>query len=315
MSVARRAFLLRMKGVRAASQSNLLLGQTTDDDELQAARLLRNGLSVTCFAALEGFVKARTGEVCTWLAQQGLPYSQYPDTLHKAARQRAVKVLAALLQRDPELPEFTDTLVQLGDSWSRMNSGGAWILPHAALLWPQSNLKAGEAIAILQGLGVANNWPEVTQVVRAAGFSASPTDSAFNEIAARRNASAHDADYDTDIVLLRTVPDHLTAFAYGFDALISSAARAIPYGPVPVGMAAIGLTRLDQDPGSDTVWNQYQGSALRRDLPVTASLAGSISDVVLQIRPIMTNPTDVLVVRTWNGIEHTVTEWHTPGLV
>lgn len=315
MSVARVKFLERLAGIRVASQDNLLLGASANAAEQQAARLLRNGLSVTAFAVLEGFVKERTGEVATWLTQQTLPFSTYPTGLQHAVQDRGLLVLAALQRREPAGAEFKRTLIELGASWATSGGGGAWTFPHAALLWPASNLKAGEAISILNSFGVADKWAHLTKTAEEAGFNVRPTDTLFNEIAARRNASAHDSAYDADVLLLRSVPNHLLAFAYAFDALLSVGAKSIrAQAAVTAGASCVNLTRFDQSASNPQQWDEYRGSVLNTSvLQAATHTAADEQQLLVHLSPQYSSPRDVLCLRAWDGLEHQVTTWATPG--
>lgn len=315
MSTARQTFIEIMDGAYHASQQRLLLDSADAPvSESHAARLLRNGLAVTCFAVFEGFVRRRTAEIATWLTSQSVPYSSYPPGLQTAPVQRGVNVLAALLRRDSSNLEAQQAIVELGEAWSRMRGGGGWRLPHAAILWPGSNLNAGEALQILSSFGVAGDWEDIVGVAEAAGFANLPTKQLFNEIADRRHNSAHDASYDADILLLRATPSNLTAFAFAFDALISHAARAIARGgPVSRGRAALTLTRLDEIQ-SGTGWEQYSGPITRKPIPPVKVHATTLQAALTQCRGVLLADTDVLMVRNWDGTKYTPKMWYTMGV-
>lgn len=316
MSIARQKFLEAMDGAYFASQHRLLLDPAgASHDEVQAARLLRNGLAVTSFAAFEGFVRERTAEIAAWLTSQSVPFSVYPAGLQSAPLHRGVSFLSASLKRDPSSPEVQQAIVELGEAWSRMGTGGGWRLPHAALMWPGSNLSAGEALSILDSFGVASNWQDIAGVAEAAGFSRLPTKQLFDEIAGRRNDSAHNASYDADILLLRATPAHLTAFAFALDVLISHAARAIArHDAVKKGRASMSLTRLDQDQ-SGTAWEQHAGPvSIKNPTSPTLTHSSDLQSAVAACSSSLSSTTDILLVRKWNGIEHLPLTWYTVGV-
>lgn len=316
MSAARQTFIEIMDGAYHASQQKLLLDPAgAPVHETNAARLLRNGLAVTCFAAFEGFVRRRTGEIASWLTSQSVPYSNYPKGLQGAPVHRGVNVLASFLRRDSSSSELQQAIVELGDSWTRMGSGGGWRLPHAAVLWPGSNLNAGEALEILTSFGVAADWNDIVGVAEAAGFVNLPTKQLFNEIAERRHDSAHDSSYDADILLLRATPSNLTAFAFALDVLISHSARAIARGvSVNKGRAAMALTRLDEVQGGGG-WEEHAGPISRGPVGTPAAVHNLALDVaVAQCQGRLTAETDVLLVRRWDGVKYAPATWYTMGV-
>ncbi|WP_372665836.1 hypothetical protein [Amycolatopsis kentuckyensis] len=302
-----------MDGAYAASQASLLLDRAGSSSvDAHAARLLRNGLSVTCFAAFEGFFRERTSEIASWLTSQAIPYSQYPPGIQTAALRRGTDVLQALMKRDPASNEVQQAVIELGESWSRRHGGSGWRLPHAALLWPGSNLGAGETIQILASFGVAASWPDFVSVAEAGGFTNLPTKNLFDEIASRRHFSAHSSSYDADILLLRATPDNLKAFAFSLDCLLSHAARAIARRiPVGKGRNALALTRLDESKGRGG-WEEYAGPVSTKGNPV--SIHKDLNEAINKFMASSSAPSDVLLVRKWNGIEHEVATWYTTGV-
>lgn len=316
MSLARTRFLETMDGAFLASQSNLLLDPAgAPHDQVQAARLLRNGLAVTTFAAFEGFIRERTGEIAAWLTSQSVPYSGYPAALQSAPLNRGLQVLSSLLKIDDASPDAKQAVLELAEAWTRMGAGGGWRLPHVALLWAGSNLSAGDCLSILQSVGVATDWNSITAVAEAAGFQNLPTKNLFNEIAGRRHSSAHDSKYDADIVVLRATPGHLHAFAFAFDVLISHAARAIAKIEAPKsGRAAMTLTRLDETQAGGS-WEQHNGNVSKKS-PTTpvASHGTGLQMAINTCVSSLSQTTDVLIVRKWTGTEHTPATWHTSGV-
>jgi hypothetical protein len=315
MSASRRRFLEVMAGARSASQEKLLLDPAgASVESVQAARLLRNGLAVTCFSAFEGFIRARTKEVASWLTSQSVPFSAYPSELQEAPLKRGVGVLAAVMRRDPDGMEVRNAVVEIGEAWSRMGTGGGWRLPHAALLWSGSNLTANDAVSILSCFGVAKDWNDVTGVAKMAGFTNWPTKPLFEEIAQRRHDAAHDADHDADIILLRATPANLTAFAFSLDVLISHAARAIArMVKVERGRSAVTLTRLDEIRGGGG-WEEYSGPVDVKNAMLVNTHAADLGAAIADCQSRLIGPTDVLMVRHWDGAVHVPSAWYTMGV-
>jgi hypothetical protein len=276
--------------------------------------MLRNGLAVTTFAAFEDFMRLRLREVASWLTSQNIPFSGYPTGLQNAPVVRAPHVLASMMKRDASDPAVPIAFQELGAAWTSMNGGGAWLLPHVALLWEGSNLGAGTALEIVQLFGVVGAWADITGVAKGAGFSVLPTSNLFGEIADRRHSAAHDASFDADILLLRATPGNLTSFAFAVDTLISSAARMISHGvPLVSGRAALSLTTIEEVVGTPDLWSETSG-LLDGSPPPSTLRTGDEATVTMSIRTGLVAATDVLQVRKWNGSSFATTDWFTMGV-
>lgn len=305
-----------MEGAYQATQEPLLLGQgvTGQNFGLHKARLLRNGLAVTAFASFEAFIRDRLAEVAAWLTSQEIPYSAYPDGMRNASRTRGLKILNSLNSRKADPAEIDKAFMELGESWSRAENGVGWVVPHVSLLWEGSNLSAQVSLEIVTAFGAASKWEDLSTISKGAGFQTLPSKSLFDEIAQRRHSSAHQANYNADILLLRTTPGNLVSFGFAFDALISSAARSIAvYSSPEKGRAAIHLTILDQVNGVADEWQETRGFV---DDPHSSSVRrkGTQEEVVADCKARLRGPRDVLVVRHWDGVRHQVKNWHTMGI-
>jgi hypothetical protein len=268
------------------------------------------------FAAFEGFAKKRMGELAAWLKSQAIPLGHYPSSLHHLTRHNGVRVLHSLMNRDDTSAEVAQALIDLGDSWTRLNGGGVWAVPHVAMMWAGSNLGAPDVLDVLRAFDVVSDWSEISGVGNLAGFSTLPNQALFKEIANRRHSAAHDAAYDADILLLRATPAGLIALAFAIDALLSSAVRYIQRGlqPLPHGRKLVSLVRIDEDPGSNGMsWQRFDG-ATRQGVTPVATLPGDRASVAGQINGLLNQPGDILLVRAWDGTDYYPVDWLTSGV-
>ena len=316
MSTARRAFLQRLSGAQEAAQdSRLLSAAGASQSSRESARLLRNGLAVTTFACFEGFVSSRLREVVTWLNSQSLPASQFPESLRELPRKRAPIILASLIERDRQGddPQIDVAYEELGHAWSDP-VGGAWTLPHVALLWKGSNLSAQALVEILTAFSVISEWSSLAPISRGAGFIVQAASQTFQELADRRHKAAHRASHDTDILLLRSTPEQLMSLGYAFDALLSSAARQIASGQqIVTGRDSVAQHSLEQDSGDAQKWVHRAGHAENPNAVLTEH-TGELEPVLTAVRAGLQDPKDVLIVRTWVDGERRVDSWHSMGV-
>lgn len=317
MSQARTNFLEAMAGATRASQAPMLLAAIGSPvEEVEAARLLRNGLSVAMFAAFEGFIRDRLGELADWLKTQSIPLGHYPSSLRELTEHHGVEVLYNLIRRDRASPDVSKALVDLGDSWMRLHGGGVWSVPQVAMLWTGSNLGAGDLVDVLKAFDVATTWSEISGIGNLAGFTSLPNQNLFKEISERRHEAAHQSRHDADVLLLRATPAGLIALAFAFDALMSSAVRSIQRGvsPMPHGRSLVNLVRLDEDPGSGGQnWLRYDGPVVPGATPVGAFAGASIA-VAGQVNGQLSGPGDILLIRSWTGSSHEPLNWLTSGV-
>ena len=316
MSTARAKFLLNMRAALDAARDQLLLDNATDPAERRnAARLLRNGLAVTSFAAFEMFVRDRLNEIATWLTSQSIPFSAFPTGLQSAPQRRAPGILRLLMEREPNSAIVATAYQELGASWSQAQGGGGWTIPHVSLLWEGSNLSAGVMLEITTMFGGPTQWGDMSGIAKGAGFAVLPTSQLFDQIAKRRHSSAHNAAFDADILLLRATPSYLTSHAFAIDAALSAAARHIAQNvTAPTGRNLVSLTTLDQSASDPNEWALNSGFLDSGTPPVATIIAGSESAVTMSARRSLTAPTDVLQLRKWSGSTLETTDWFTMGV-
>lgn len=228
------------------------------DSHNQALRFMRNGVAVALFASLEQFLWDRTQEVATVLSHSNIPKQSFPARFHDLVNKHSVEVLQRALN-GPDPREITATVYEdLSRAWSH-NGQGAWRIPHAALVWPGSNVTAYDFLRPLEALGVAEGWTDVSGVMTLVASQDPPTKSQFEELAKIRHSAAHDSKFDAQLLTLRNKPEKVREFAFCFDALLSVAAFQYRTAGACTkrGRNAIDLARFEW---KETVVEQFNGA-------------------------------------------------------
>ncbi|MEV4519212.1 hypothetical protein AB0J77_03195 [Micromonospora tulbaghiae] len=228
MSMARESFLDRIHTVQDALAQPLLIDQTLMDiAHNNRAKILRNGLMVVAFNALEDFLRQRSAELLKLISRTSLKFGDLPRELVLAATAEAMRAahthaMIASKQGDDPIP-----LLQLAAAEVASTSNGPLSLSRFALGYNGSNVTADEVGSMLKTLNVADAWNEMTRLGSRVGLGAVPLKDAYAQGLRLRNQAAHWAGANVQPTELLTFCQQAKAIALGFDLLGSRAARLI----------------------------------------------------------------------------------------
>ncbi len=100
MGTAREDFLGHLVAINEAADLSALRDATPPDPaQSEVARVLRNGLAVAAFAALEDFLKRRNRELLAFASTGVSTYDELTPELRRAVVHRALSSLAAQARR------------------------------------------------------------------------------------------------------------------------------------------------------------------------------------------------------------------------
>ncbi|MCZ7428074.1 HEPN domain-containing protein [Micromonospora sp. WMMA1949] len=228
MSVTRRNFLDRVVAVQDALAQPLLIDQAlTETSHNNRARILRNGLMVVTFSALEDFIRERSAEVLGYISRTALVFSDLPRDLVLAATvevMRAAHAHAKMASRHGDDPV---PLLQQAASEVASTLNGPLHISKFSLGYNGSNVGADEVGNILKTLHAGDPWNEMTRLGSRVGLGAVPLRDAYAQGLRLRNRAAHKADSNIQPSELLTFCQQAKAIALGFDLLASRAARLI----------------------------------------------------------------------------------------
>lgn len=236
-----------MKYIESASSlRELAIHPPTEVDHNERARILRNGLAVVYFAALERFLKSRFVEVLAAVDANMVPFQDLPLGLQRAGREGVAKALAAQL-RIRSLSESERELLVL-DASRAIASTGSSSYELSALFFggEQSNLTKASINDALGVLNVAGGWGALGTVASAAGLDHPSLADSFHSLAKARHEAAHDSTADIGVAALGSFGHTATAVALSFDALATRACRRLSVGDTAMQEAgAVDATQIE----------------------------------------------------------------------
>ncbi|MDP9194240.1 MAG: hypothetical protein M3P06_21295 [Acidobacteriota bacterium] len=197
----------------------------TETDHNSVARLLRNGLAVVGFAALEDFIKTRTSEALGEIGKTGVPFQSLPERIQHAVTFEAVAAFSYQLSLRPKAERVT--YAQEHALRVASTASTAYELTPHAFCWDQANLQDDAIKDVLKSFWVAEPWAEMTRIGSRLGLVALPLSETYKGAALRRHRAAHVAHADTPQTDLAQYVREALAIAIGFDVLLSKAVERI----------------------------------------------------------------------------------------
>lgn len=299
MPMAKVLFLERINSLdRSARIDSVTNRALSDHAHNSVARMLRNGLAVVGFAALEDFIKTRTSEVLDEIGRTGVPFRDLPERLRNAATVEAVNAFSYQLSIRPK----TDRISYIQEHAQKVASttNTAYELTPHAFGYSQANLQEGTVKEILKCFKVDDAWGQISQLASRLGLTALPLEETFKSAALRRHRAAHVAHADTPQSDLLQFVREAYAIAIGFDALISKAfsllsAHDRQYLSQTGGVSSSSITirTIKNDLG---VWKEFLEGRAR-----AVKVARDISAVVPLARARAIAAKDILVQHGENG--------------
>lgn len=250
----------------------------TEQAHNDVARMLRNGLAVVGFAALEDFIKSRTSEVLSAIGGTSIPFRDLPEKLRDAATFEAVSALTYQLA----LRSKTDRMQYVQDH-ARMIASTATtayeLTPHA-FGFDQANIQDETIKTVLKCFLVDDPWAQITRIASRLSLAALPLNETYKSAALRRHRAAHVAHADTPQADLVQFTKEALAIAVGFDALLSRALsklqrhdRQYVSGSAHINASAISIRTISPSAGKWREMVEGRSSAVKVENSLEALLA------------------------------------------
>lgn len=191
-------------------------------DHNAAARILRRGLYVVSFNALETFFKARMAELLTEASATQLSFSDLPPKLQEAAVRDA-------LQNAVTQARFEDSgqdLALLQDAANAVAStvGGASLRLHEySFLHRGSNVTREELKKAIAAMHVRDPWGQMDDIAAACRISTLPLEAIYATAVSKRNGAAHSASSSIEVSDLEALSSAIPILAMTYDICISAA--------------------------------------------------------------------------------------------
>lgn len=185
----------------------------------QRATMLRQGLAVLTFSAVETFVRERTGEILGALTNERLTFSDLSPALQRATTLGAMEGVRFRLKLQAPVDRVSwlvTNLAPIANATTNIRRLSDHSFGYAA-----SNLAEDDVRDILKAFGVEGPWNQMTQLTRRLGLALPSCESEFETIKKRRHASAHALTSQVPYTdLLNSLRSSL-AICLAFDLLLS----------------------------------------------------------------------------------------------
>ena len=223
MPTAKQNFLQRIFIIeKSLSTPNVLDGLPTQNEHNDIARLLRNGIAVVGFVALEDFIKNRAIEILNEVASSHIPFTRLTEDLQYFS---TVDVLKSILR----IANFENTkidkisLVQNETKIISSSLNTSYDLNKHTFGYSNSNISKDEIKKILKAFKIQDSWNKQTALASILGITSLPLENSFDNAASRRHKAAHDTSSIIPIVDLIQFVNEALAIALTFDSFLSYA--------------------------------------------------------------------------------------------
>lgn len=227
MSTAKRDLIDRIRTLNSTIRDveALRSKSLTDVVHNEMARMLRNGLAVVGFAALEDFIKKRASEAMNEISNCATPFSRLPEKLQNATTYEAISALSfqlSLHDKSAKISYIQDQAKKIAST-----SGSNYELTSHAFGYDQSNVNNETIKKILLCFQVDDPWRQMTLISSRIGLTGLPLDESYKNASTRRHKAAHVANSDTPEVDLIQYVKEAFGIAMSFDFLLSHAVNLI----------------------------------------------------------------------------------------
>jgi hypothetical protein len=222
MPQAKTLFLERISSLSRSIQIDAVTNRSlADRSHNDVARMLRNGLAVVGFAALEDFLKTRTSEVLSEVGKTNVPFIDLPEKLRNATTVEVVSALSFQLSHMDKAAR----IAYIQDHAQKISSTAASVYeltPHA-FGYSQSNVSVDTVKGILKSFLIDDPWGEMSKIGAHLGLVAMPLEETFKNAALRRHRAAHVAQADTPQSDINQFIREAYAVSISFDFLLNKA--------------------------------------------------------------------------------------------
>ena len=222
MPSAKEIFISRIKSLAISIEIDAVINKSlTEVKHNETARILRNGLTVVGFNALEDFIKLRTSEVLSDIGKIGIPFNSLPEKLQFAVTCDAVSALSFQLR----FREKSDKISYIQEQALKISSTAntAYDLFPQAFGYDSSNLYEDTIKEILSCFLIKNPWGEMTIIGSNIGLVAMPLQETYKSAMQRRHKAAHHANTDIPQSDIKQFINDALAISITFDSLLSKA--------------------------------------------------------------------------------------------
>lgn len=226
MSQARVVFLGRLAGLRKSIEIDAVTDRAlTEREHNEIARILRNGLAVVGFAALEDYIKTRCGEILSSIGSTGVPFSALPEKIQHATTMQAISALNYQLNVKDNANKLS--YIQSHTKKIASTANTTYELTPHAFAYDKPNVSDEMIKNILGCFCIEDPWGNMSNISSLLGLTALPLKESYRNAFYRRHRAAHVPSEDTPQVDIAQFVKEAAGIAISFDCLLSKSLNFI----------------------------------------------------------------------------------------
>jgi hypothetical protein len=206
------------------------------------AGMLRQGLAVLVFSAIETFIRERTGEVFGTFNPNVVNFIDLPDSLQKAATSGALEGVRFRMKFEHPVNRASWVAGSVVPISTAIND--ASMISKLSFGYASSNLTESDVLEIMKAFGIEKPWDQISAISRRAGVAILNAESEFIAIKERRHSSAHVLASNVPYSNLLGSVRSARVICLSFDMLISRS-RSILNSGQKVGKNGVAVTQGD----------------------------------------------------------------------
>lgn len=223
MGSARGELLANIEGVRRAAGDQLLqrIAPLPANQSInKTAELLRRGLYIVAFNAMEDYLKKRVGEHFSNLsAVSSLDFDDLPPGLRRAAVIDAIK--NGMREAGYDKSNRIKIIRAVAGAVASTDNRQHYNIHEYSLLRSGSNVSADDIGSAIRSLHIDNPWGQMQNVLDLVGNVGAPIQGRFETSGLKRNAAAH-GDVPIEYSDLVEITDLVVPLCFAFDVIFSA---------------------------------------------------------------------------------------------
>ncbi|SDG11811.1 hypothetical protein SAMN05216571_104349 [Onishia taeanensis] len=200
-----------------------------------SSKLLRNGLAVVGFTALEDFIKNRFSVAFEEIAQTRVTFDELPEKIQKAVTYEAVSSIEhqISIRKHLEHSDKLDFIQSEAEKIASTSNERGFKLTGYAFGFGKSNVSGTDVKEALNCFHVKNPWEVMTSIAQVIGLVSLPLSNSYQNASNRRHKAAHVAQADTPYSDLENYVGEAISIAISID--------------IVVGRCVSKISQIDQD--------------------------------------------------------------------
>lgn len=211
----------------AIQQSNLIDSGIAPSEHNGAANILRKGLGIVAFNILEDFIKNKSIEALTKVANSGIEFSKLTPMLQEASILKALQALVFRAKLTKKEGGDWKALIQEETLKIHSTRNQHFEFSIFSLLSSNSNVLPDEVPDLLSTFGINGGWSKLKSVSDSIGGGIPDLSMSYRNALDRRHKSAHSASFRYEYTWLTQIRRDILSISASIDILLTARCRQI----------------------------------------------------------------------------------------